>query len=268
MGPRRRPVRVSADRAVTLRQMRMTLRRTRSLVRVGDARFRRRPRTGTRVGDAGASTARRPISGHLRRHLPGQRGRSGAVLAGRGDPDRLDRATEHRARRVPAAVLPLVPRRRVERLPQRPGPARRGRPRGAAGVDLRLAGHRDDPALHLHRAARRGRPLRRGAGRAGRRARRPGGDLPADGARGRGGHAGLRSDRRRALGGLRRLRPQGARRPDRRRDPEGDRLGVLRHRGGAGDRVQATAGPGARAGHAQAGGHRHPAAPAGRGGHG
>ena len=82
---------------------------------------------------------------------------------------------------------------------------------------------------------------------------RPGGDLHADGARGGGGHAGLRPDRRRALGGVRRVRAQGAGRPHRRRGAEGDRLGVLRHRGRPGDRVQAAAGPGHRAGHAQAG---------------
>ena len=35
--------------------------------------------------------------------------------------------------------------------------------------------------------------------------------------------------------------------------PDGDRVGVLRHRGQAGDRVQAAAGPGDRAGRAQAG---------------
>ena len=64
--------------------------------------------------------------------------------------------------------------------------------------------------------------------------------------------AGLRPARRRALGGVRRLRAARAGRPDRRRHPEGDRVGVLRHRGQAGHRVQAAAGQGDRAGRAQA----------------
>ena len=99
----------------------------------------------------------------------------------------------------------------------------------------------DAAHLQLRRAAGRGGAARRRAARARRAARRPGGDLPADGAGGGDRHAGLRPDRRRALGGVRRLRPGRAGRADRRRPTQGDHLRLLRAGGGQGDRVQAAA---------------------------
>ena len=85
---------------------------------------------------------------------------------GRGHP--LGPALGPGARRLAPAVLPLVHRRRAQHLLQRPRPPRRPRPRQAARADLRQPGHRHGPRLHLLRAARRGRAVRRArcAGRA------------------------------------------------------------------------------------------------------
>ena len=107
-----------------------------------------------------------------------------AFWARRGGGDRLGRALAARPRRLARAVLPLVPRRPAEHVLQRARPARRARPRRPARADLRLAGHRHDGDVHLPRAPRRGRAVRRRARRAGRRARRPGDRLHADGSRG------------------------------------------------------------------------------------
>ena len=95
--------------------------------------------------------------------------------------------------------------------------------------------------LQLPRAARRGRPAGRRAARARRRARRPRHPLPADGARGRDGHARVRTPRSDPLRRLRRLRGARARRAHRRRAPARRALGLLRHRGRAHDRLQAAA---------------------------
>ena len=125
-------------------------------------------------------------------------------------------APDRGARRLPPAVLPLVPRRQAQRLPQRAGPPRRRRARRPARPDPRLPGHRVAAHIHLPRAARRGGPVRRRAGRARRRPRRPRGDLPADGARGRGrdaGELGSRRCRRRNLVSWKRGCPIRLRRP-------------------------------------------------------
>ena len=89
-----------------------------------------------------------------------------------------------------------------------------------------IRGRAEQPALIFHSAytgARRtytyaellrtGGPAGRRAARARRQPGRPGGDLSADGARGGDRHAGLRPDRRGALGGLRRLRRRPSSRP-------------------------------------------------------
>ena len=68
-----------------------------------------------------------------------------------------------------------------------------------------------------------------------------------------------------ALGGLRRLRPPRAGGADRRRAAEGHRLGLLRHRGPAGDPLQAAPRRGDRARPPQARRDDHPEAAAGRG---
>ena len=99
-----------------------------------------------------------------------------------------------------------------------------------------------------------------------RRAGRPGDHLHADGARGGDRDARLRAARRDPLGGVRRLRRARARDPHRRREAEADPLGVLRHRGGPRDPLQAAARRGDRAGDAQARALHHPAAAAVRGG--
>ena len=98
-------------------------------------------------------------------------------------------------------------------------------------LDRHLRGpRRNKAAHHLGRRARRpagahllgprpgGRPRAptRSSG-LGVKQGRPGGDLPADGARGGDRHAGLRPDRRGALGRVRRLLRRGAARPDQRR---------------------------------------------------
>ncbi len=127
--------------------------------------------------------------------------------------DRLDHQAAARAGRRPAAVLPLVHRRRAQHLLQRARPARRRRPRRPAGARARLARDRHAAQLHLRAAARPGGPLRRRPAGARRREGRPGRHLHADGARGRHRDAGLRPHRRGALGGVRRLRARRARRP-------------------------------------------------------
>ena len=147
------------------------------------------------------------------------------------------------AGRLESAVLPLVPRRGAEHLLQRAGPARSRRPGRPGRADLRQPGYRHQPDLQLRRAA--GRVARfagvlRGLGvdRG-----RPGDHLPADDPRGGDRDAGLRADRRGALGGVRRIRRERARGAHRRRRAEGGGLGVLRHRGQPGRGVQADPGP-------------------------
>ena len=108
---------------------------------------------------------------------------------------------------------------------QRPGSARRRRPRGSDRTDLRLGDARAHPELHLRRTSRPGRALRRGAARAGRRTGRPRGHLSADDSRGRHRDARVCATRCGALGGVRRLRGQGARSENRRR-----RAGAADHR--------------------------------------
>ena len=92
---------------------------------------------------------------------------------------------------------------------------------------------------------------------------RPGDRVPADDPGGADRHAGVRQDRGGALGGVRRLRGARTGHADRRRHAEGDRLGVVRHRGQPRHRVQADPGPRHRAGQPQAGALRGPAAAGG-----
>ena len=75
-------------------------------------------------------------------------------------------------------------------------------------------------------------------------------------------HAGLRAHRRHPLGGVRRLRAQGARHPHRRLQAEGHPLGQLRHRGQSCGAVQAAARRGHQPRQAQAADLPDPAAPA------
>jgi propionyl-CoA synthetase len=74
----------------------------------------------------------------------------------------------------------------------------------------------------------------------------PGHRLHAHDPRGGCGHAGLCPDRRGSFGGFRRLCRQGAGHPHQRRQAQGDRFGLLRHRGQPGHRLQAAAGRGHR----------------------
>ena len=93
---------------------------------------------------------------------------------------------------------------------------------------------------------------------------RPRHPLPADGAAGAHGDAGLCAARRDPLGRLRRFRGARARGAHRRRTAARRALGLLRARGRAHDRVQAAARRRARGGRARAGALRDPAAPAAR----
>jgi hypothetical protein len=197
------------------------------------------------VGGKPAGGNQGRTSGRLRGDLPHEPGRPGGVLAGGGRSDRLGAGARPRARRHPAPVLPMVPRRRAQHLSQRPGPARGRRARRPDGPGVRLRVHQDEGPLLLRRAARPGRDVRRRAARARRGRRRPGGDLHADGPAGGCGDAGLRAARRGALGGVRRLRAQGARRAHRRRPAVGGRVRLVRDRAGQGRGVQADRGRGA-----------------------
>ena len=115
----------------------------------------------------------------------------------------------------------------AQHLLQRARPARRRGPRRPGRAHLRLAGHRDRSApSRMPSCSTDVRRVRRCARGARGREGRPGRHLHADGPRGGRRDAGLRADRRGALGGLRRVRPGRARGPDRRRRAEGGRLRV------------------------------------------
>ena len=169
----------------------------------------------------------RQLSGRLRARpdrsprLLGRGGRGAALAAALGP----------RARRPAAAVLSLVRRRPAQHLLQCGRPPRRGRPRRPARDHPRQPGHRHGPDAYLQRASGPGRALCRRAAPAGRRSRRSGDHLSADGAGSADRDARVRPDRRDPFGRVRRLRGAGARGPDRRRQAQADRLGQLRHRG-------------------------------------
>ena len=107
--------------------------------------------------------------------------------------------------------------------------------------------------LHLSPDADAHRETRRRAGGSRRRPRRPRGDLHADGAGGGDRHAGLRAAGRHPFGGVRRFRRGRTGHPHRRRQAEGDRVGLLRAGAGPGGEIQAAARRGDRAVAAQAG---------------
>ena len=154
--------------------------------------------------------------------------------------------------RLERAVRPLVPRRDAEHLLQLHRSPRAGRPRRAGGADLGQPDDRADRDLHLSPDADAHREARRRAGGTRRRAWRPGGDLPADGAGSGDRHAGLRAAGCDPFRGVRRLRRGRTGLAHRRRQAEGDRLGVLRARAGARGEIQAAARRGDRAVAAQA----------------
>ena len=112
-------------------------------------------------------------------------------------------------------LRPLVHRRRGQHLLQRARPPHR-HPQQPAGADLRFPRHQQQTNLHLRPPAVRGAIARRHAARLRREKRRRRHPLYADGAGGDLRHAGLRAHRRHPLGGVRRLRAQGARHPHRR----------------------------------------------------
>ena len=97
-------------------------------------------------------------------------------------------------------------------------------------------GDRNGADVHVPRAARRGGQVRRRARRRRRREGRSGDHLHADDPGGCDRDARVRADRRDPLGGLRRLRRQRARDPDRGRPAEGRGLGLVRDRARASDR--------------------------------
>ena len=148
--------------------------------------------------------------------LPGRRARPGRVLGRPGARARLDPALGPGAR-LEAAARQVVRRRQAQRLGQLPRPAPRPGPRRNKAAIIWEGEPGDRRVLTYWELAREVEPLRQRAQAPRRQAGRPGGDLPADGARGRDRHARLRPDRRGALGGLRRLLGGVAARPDQRR---------------------------------------------------
>ena len=242
--------------------------------RLPRGRGRRGDGPGGRAPPAGTSAERRPgaaaadpagrlatapwRAGAARVRMPAWATIAATYRRSIADPERLlvrrgaghplaDRAVD-RPRREPRAVLPVVPRRRPEHLRERARPARRRRPRRPGRADLRQPGHRHPAHVHLCRAARPGRDLRRRpVPRSACEQGRPGRHLPADGARGRRRDAGLRPARCGALGGLRRLRGQRAGGADRGRPPKVIVSASCGIEVVAGGRVQAAARPRARA---------------------
>ncbi|MET3784900.1 hypothetical protein ABIC24_002527 [Methylobacterium radiotolerans] len=200
-----------------------------------------------------------PLPGDLRIGPPRPRG----VLARRRAGPRLGAVAGTGLRAGFRPLRPMVPGRHPERLPQRGGPSRRRRPGGSGGDPLRLARHRDQAQHHLPGPARRGGGAGRRARRSRRRQGRPGDPVHADGARGPVRHAGLRAARRGPLGGVRRLRRQGAGGADRGRGAEGGARRLLRDRAEPRGRLQAAPRRGDRGLAAQAGGLPDPPAPAG-----
>ena len=137
-----------------------------------------------------------------------------------GDGARLDDAVDDGAR-VDAAARELVRRRPAQRRGQlhrpAPRPARAAtRPR-SSGRASRATGASTPTGSWASEVGRCANALK-ALGVQARRSRR---DLPADDSRSGHRHAGLRPDRRRALGGLRRLLRRGAARPDQRRRGHG-----------------------------------------------
>ena len=122
---------------------------------------------------------------------------------------------------------------------------------------------RTKAAYQLRRIAGRGEDARRHDRGFRRRQGRPRHPLHADGAGSGDGDARLRAHRRRAFGGVRRLRGEGARDPHRRRQAEADPVGELRHRARPHRRIQAAARRSDQACKLQAAGLHDPAAPAG-----
>ena len=172
---------------------------------------------------------------------------AGSVLAGRGRADRLVHRAHGGAGPLGSSVLPVVHRRGAEHVLQRGGPACPRWPGGPAGADLRQPGDRLAAGDDVPGAAGGGGAVRRRPDGPGRDRGGAGGHLYADGARGRGGDAGVCPDRRGSLGGVRRVRRGRARDADRGRQAGGGRDGVLWHRGEPGGGVQADPGPGDRA---------------------
>ena len=175
-----------------------------------------------------------------------------AWWAGRRRGHHLGAALGPRVRSLERAVRPLVPRCDAEHLLQLRRPPRAGRPRRAGGADLGQPDDRADRDLHLSPDADAHREAGRRAGGTRRDAWRPGGDLPADGAGGGDRHAGLRPAGRDPFRGVRRLRRGRTGLAHRRRQAEGDRVGVLRPRAGTRGEIQAAARRGDRAVAAQA----------------
>ncbi len=188
----------------------------------------------------------------LRRRLQFVAARPRGLVGGHRRGDRVGSPLGPGVRSEVRPLRSLVSRRPAQHRLQLPRPPRRRRSGRAGGADL---GQRDGGAhrdLHLRRADRPRRAVRRRAGRARGRLRRSGRDLHADGARSRGRDAGLRAAGRHPFGGLRRVRRRRTGRAHRRREAEGDCLRLLRDRTGADRAVQAAAGHGDRAVAAQA----------------
>jgi hypothetical protein len=234
--------------------------KTRDLARVARATHCAAEKNSRWGGGRDDDAASEPLPRDLRR----LEGRPAGVLGRGGAGDRLVRAARDRVRREGGRLRPLVRRRRLQCLPQRARPPCR-HPRRPARADLRQRHDRREGDLYLRRDARRGRRARRRPARDGRGEGRPRRRLHADDPAGGVRHARLRAARRRAFGGVRRLRGEGARHPHRGRAAEGDPLRLLRARARPRRRLQAAPRPRHRALHAQAPGLPDLPAAAGRG---
>ena len=178
--------------------------------------------------------------------------RPGGLVGRRRRGHHLGSTLGPRIRSLERAVWPLVPRCDAEHLLQLRRPPRAGRPRRAGGADLGQPDDRADRDLHLSPDADPHREARRRAGGTRRDARRPGGDLSADGAGSGDRHAGLRAPGCDPFRGVRRFCRGRTRLTHRRCQAEGDRVGILRPGARAGGEIQAAARRGDRAVAAQA----------------
>ncbi len=167
-----------------------------------------------------------PLSGSLRPVAA----RSGRILGGSGQGNRLVRAGEKNLRSGGRHLRPLVRRRHLQHLLQLPRPPRRPGSQRPGGADLQFAGHRHGEDLHLRPPALRSATARRHAARLRRHEGRPRHHLHADDPGSGVRDARLRAHRRHPFGGVRRLRGERARHPHRRRQAEGHSVGELRHR--------------------------------------
>ncbi len=169
---------------------------------------------------AGAPEVRAPRGLPCRRsaersgHLRPRRRRSRGLLGRAGRDAGVDRPVRARAR-LEAAARAVVRRRQAQRVGQLRRPPHPHRAAQQGRADLRGRARRP-PHAHLLGPLRRRQSVRQRAPLARREEGRPRRDLPADDPRSGDRDARLRAHRRDPLGGVRRLLPRVAARPDQR----------------------------------------------------